>query len=155
MDFKVELSNVDYSDKKLISALENISEDVSYMVEITYDEAHDVIEKYLMDKLDIDLDASNMHINTRDKKLYYDDIFEASIITNIMINHFGISAITPGGSGVLRDYYNIDVNVILRKIVKLGYTDEIDVGYNFSFDYADDLMESWVYKYLTNKGEVE
>ena len=152
MNFKVELDNIDYADKKLIKALDVISDSIMYKIEIADEEIIDVIDAYLKDKLDIDLNASNMYINIEEQKLYYDNIFEASIIVNQLINHFGTGSISVGGEAEIHDYYNISPITFIRKITKFALIDFTPDGLVLCFDQADEFTNTWIYKYLQNEG---
>lgn len=156
MDFKVELKDIDYTDKKLITSLEGISKYSEFSMSFSIEELDELINTYLIDKVDVNLDISNMYFDLKKERLYYDNIFEAAMVTNMMIHHFGSSCISPGGTGELQDYYNLNLSPIIRKIIGMGgYHVESEMGLMISYDYADDFLQSWIYKYLIAKGEIE
>lgn len=158
MDFKVELKNIDYTDKKLITSLEGISKYSEFSMEFCINEFDILLNTYFIEKLDVDLDVSNMYFDLEKGRLYYDNIFEAAMVTNVMINYFGSSCISAGGTDAQeqQDYYNLNLNPIIRKVVGMGgYYIESEMGIKISYDYADDFLESWIYKYLITKGEIE
>ena len=76
MEFKVELNNMDYTDPNLIRALENISDSIKYKIVMSIEEMSDAIEHYFLEELEINLEASNMHLDIVEGKLYYDNVFE-------------------------------------------------------------------------------
>ena len=153
MDFKVELSNIDYSDERLIRALSNISEDTKYKIVMSIDEIAEIIEHYIFEKLEIDLSVSDMYLKLDEARLYYDNIFEATMITNLLLSHFGNSAVYPGGSGELQDYYNINTMIFIRKIAKFALIESYEGGYILYFDQVDEFTQTWIYKYMKEKKE--
>ena len=148
MEFKVELNNMDYTDPNLIRALENISDSIKYKVVMSIEEMSDAIEHYFLEELEINLEASNMRLDIVEGKLYYDNVFEAAIITDQLSIHFGNGSVGIGGSGEEQDYYYISPMILIRKIAKFAliqaYADDI-VLY---FDQANEFTQTWIYKYL-------
>ena len=151
MDFKVELNNIDYSDNKLIKALDVLSDSIEYKVEMSYEEIDDMASEYLLKELDIYLDVSNMYVESHEGRLYYDNIFEASIITNQMLQHFGNSLIHPGGASELQYYYEFNPVVFIKKLSKFGYIENDGYKISITFNQADEFTNTWIYKYIQNK----
>ena len=152
MNFKVELDNIDYSDKRLIKALDNISDSIQYKIVIDSDEIIEMFDVYLKEVLDIDLDASNMYMDIGEDRLYYDNIFEASIIVNQLLGHFGTGSISVGGEAETHDYYNMNVLIIMRKLAKFALTQRCGDKIVLYFDQADEFTNTCIYKYLQNEG---
>ena len=152
MNFKVELDNIDYADKKLIKALDVISDSVTYKIEITDEEITDILDAYFKEVLDIDLVASNMYIDLDEDRLCYDNIFEASIIVNQLLNHFSTGSVSVGGETETYDYYNIDVCIFMRKLAKFALIQRCKDKIILYFDQADEFTNTWIYKYLQNEG---
>lgn len=153
MNFKVELDNIDYSDKRLIKALDNISDSIQYKIVIETDEVVDILDAYLKEVLEVDLDASNMYMDINEDRLYYDNIFEASVIVNQLLNHFGTGSISVGGEAEINDYYNINVCTFMRKLAKFALIQRCGDKVVLYFDQADEFTDTWIYKYLQRNKE--
>ena len=148
MDFKVEMNDIDYNDDKLIRALENISNSIEYKLEFSCEEIEDMIARYLKDELEVDLEISGMYVDVKECRLYYENIFEAAVVINQMVNHFGTSAICTGGSSETLDYYKFNVQTFIRKMCKFGYVELKNNYVTISFNQADEFTNTWIYKYI-------
>ena len=153
MNFKVELDNIDYTDSSLIVALDNISNNISYKIVMQNKEMEDAIEQYLIEKLDINLESSGMKLDLKQERLYYDNIFEASVIIDEIIKHFGNGSISSGGSGATQDYYTINPLICIRKIAKFSVIKKYSNEYELYFDQANEFTSTWIYKYIKNLKE--
>ena len=153
MDFKVEMNNIDYSDTRLIKALENISDNIEYKVVISNLEIEDMLAEYIKELLDVDLEISGMYLDAKEARIYYENIFEAAVIINQLIQHFGTSTIYTGGSSETLDYYSFNVQAFVRKLCKFGYIEADEDSMQIKFDQADEFTNTWIYKYIQNKKE--
>lgn len=153
MDFKVEMNNIDYSDSKLIKALETISDSVEYKVVISNTEIEELIGDYIEKVLDIDLEVSGIYIDAGEQRLYYENIFEAAVIINQLLQHFGMNAICAGGSSESLDYYQFNLRSFMLKMSKFGYLESYRDYVQLTFDQADEFTNTWIYKYIQNKKE--
>ena len=153
MEFQVKLNNMDYRDPNLIRALENISDSISYRFVMSIDEMTDAIEQYFLEELEINLEVSGMKLDIVEGKLYYDNIFEAAIITDQLSIHFGKGLIGLGSSEDNQDYYLVNPMLLMRKIANFAmiqpYKEEIVI----TFDQANEFTQTWIYKYLREKKE--
>lgn len=153
MDFKVEMNNIDYSDSKLIKALETISDSVEYKVVISNTEIEELIGDYIEKVLDIDLEVSGIYIDAGEQRLYYENIFEAAVIINQLLQHFGMNAICAGGSSESLDYYQFNLRSFMLKMSKFGYLESYKDYVQLTFDQADEFTNTWIYKYIQTKKE--
>lgn len=153
MDFKVEMNNIDYSDSKLIKALETISDSVEYKVVISNTEIEELIGDYIEKVLDIDLEVSGIYIDAGEQRLYYENIFEAAVIINQLLQHFGMNAIYAGGSSESLDYYQFNLRSFMLKMSKFGYLESYKDYVQLTFDQADEFTNTWIYKYIQTKKE--
>ena len=153
MEFKVEMNNIDYSDNRLIKALETISDSVEYKVVITNAEIEDMLNEYMKKELDIDLEVSGIYMDADEGRLYYENIFEAAVIINQLLQHFGMNAICAGGSSETLDYYQFNTPSFIKKLSKFGYVEHHKSYVQLTFDQADEFTNTWIYKYIQNKKE--
>ena len=153
MEFKVEMNNIDYSDSKLIKALETISDSVEYKVVISNTEIEELIGDYIEKVLDIDLEVSGIYIDAGEQRLYYENIFEAAVIINQLLQHFGMNAICAGGSSESLDYYQFNLRSFMLKMSKFGYLESYRDYVQLTFDQADEFTNTWIYKYIQTKKE--
>ena len=153
MDFKVEMNNIDYSDSKLIKALETISDSVEYKVVISNTEIEELIGDYIEKVLDIDLEVSGIYVDAGEQRLYYENIFEAAVIINQLLQHFGMNAICAGGSSESLDYYQFNLRSFMLKMSKFGYLESYRDYVQLTFDQADEFTNTWIYKYIQTKKE--
>lgn len=153
MNFKVELDNIDYTDSSLIVALDNISNNVMYKITMSNEEMENAIEQYLIEKLNIDLESSDMRLSLKEERLYYNNVFEASVIIDEIIKHFGCVSIRLGGSGVTQDYYTIDPLICIRKMAKFSIIKKYQNEYELYFDQANEFASTWIYKYIKSLKE--
>lgn len=153
MEFKVEMNNIDYSDSKLIKALETISDSVEYKVVISNTEIEELIGDYVEKVLDIDLEVSGIYVDAGEQRLYYENIFEAAVIINQLLQHFGMNAICAGGSSESLDYYQFNLRSFMLKMSKFGYLESYGDYVQLTFDQADEFTNTWIYKYIQTKKE--
>lgn len=153
MEFKVEMNNIDYSDSKLIKALETISDSVEYKVVISNTEIEELIGDYVEKVLDIDLEVSGIYVDAGEQRLYYENIFEAAVIINQLLQHFGMNAICAGGSSESLDYYQFNLRSFMLKMSKFGYLESYRDYVQLTFDQADEFTNTWIYKYIQTKKE--
>ena len=153
MNFKVEMNNIDYSDSRLIKALENISDSVEYKVIITNAEIEEMLSDYMKKALDIDLEVSGIYMDAGEERLYYENIFEAAVIINQLLQHFGMNAVCAGGSSDTLDYYQFNISSFVKKISKFGYLESFRDYIQLTFDQADEFTNTWIYKYIQTKKE--
>lgn len=153
MNFKVELDNIDYTDSSLMVALDNISNNIMYKITMSNEEIKNAIEKYLIEVLNIDLELSDMRLDLKEEKLYYNNIFEASLIVDEIIKHFGCASIRLGGNGETQDYYTIDPLICIRKMAKFSVIKKYQNEYELYFDQANEFTSTWIYKYIKNLKE--
>ena len=153
MEFKVEMNNIDYSDSKLIKALETISDSVEYKVVISNTEIEELIGDYVEKVLDINLEVSGIYVDAGEQRLYYENIFEAAVIINQLLQHFGMNAICAGGSSESLDYYQFNLRSFMLKMSKFGYLESYRDYVQLTFDQADEFTNTWIYKYIQTKKE--
>ena len=102
--------------------------------------------------LDINLEDSNMRLDFDTNKLYYEDVYESIVIFKKIVNHYGKGAISARTE--FDDYYIVNPLVFVRKMTKFALIKQtIADGFILYFDQADELMNTWIYKYLKNKEE--
>lgn len=153
MNFKVELDNIDYADSSLIVALDNISNNVMYKITMSNEEMENAIEQYLIEKLNINLESSDMRLDLKEERLYYSNVFEASVIIDEIIKHFGNGSVSSGGSGETQDYYTIQSLLHIRKIAKFSVIRKYSNEYELYFDQANEFTSTWIYKYIKSLKE--
>lgn len=152
MNFKCELTEIDYQDKALIKALDTISHDILYTVQITTDEMEDMVNKYLIEELGIDLEESEMTLSLTDKELTYVNLFEAAVNINILLKHYGNNIIySPSSPNA--DYYRINDMVFVKKMCKFSLVERNQNVYEIKFNQADEFVGTWFYKYLQQNKE--
>ena len=115
---------------------------------MSIEEMSDAIEHYFLEELEINLEASNMRLDIVEGKLYYDNVFEAAIITDQLSIHFGNGSVGIGGSGEEQDYYRISPMILIRKIAKFALIQACADDIVLYFDQANEFTQTWIYKYL-------
>lgn len=154
MNFKCELTEIDYQDQNLIKALDTISDDILYTVEITTDEMEEIVNKFLIDNLGIDLEASEMTLSLTDKELTFSNLFEAAVNINILIKYYGSNIVYPP-ERQNQGYYKINDMVFVKKMCKFGLVNRNHNTYEIKFNQSDEFVCTWFYHYLTqNKEEI-
>ena len=152
MKFNVDLLDTDYKDEKLLRAFDNISANTKYRLILTNDEMKEVVEHYLIEVLDINLEDSNMRLDFDTNKLYYEDDYESIVIFKKLLKHYGKGAVSARTE--FDDSYIINPLIFIRKMTKFALIKQtIADGFILYFDQADELMNTWIYKYLKNKEE--
>ena len=152
MKFNVDLLDTDYRDENLLRAFDNISANTKYRLILTNDEMKEVVERYLIEVLDINLEDSNMRLDFDTNKLYYEDDYESIVIFKKLLKHYGKGVVSARTE--FDDSYIVNPLIFIRKMTKFGLIKQtIADGFILYFDQADELMNTWIYKYLKNKEE--
>lgn len=145
MKFKCELNDIDYSDKILLKALENISKDITYEFELSTSELEEIINAYLLQELNINLEESDIRLDLWTCELSYDNESEAKAVKEDLREHFGKSCIS--------DNYTINPERMMRKIFKLATCERYMNMCVIQYYGADDFSNTWAYKYIQKQRE--
>lgn len=150
MQFKCELNNIDYSDKMLLSALENISEDITYKFELNNEEMLNMLSIYLKEKLDIDLTLSEMTINYTTYEVEGNNTDELKAVIKQINEHFGSSAI-------VKDFFSYTMNpiVLMRKLFKFASCTKKEETFAVEYNTVHDFKDSWAFDYIINNEREE
>lgn len=149
MNFKCEINNINYKDKNLIKALDNISETVEYELRFELNEIDHMIHTYFKKNLGIDLEESEMSMDLFKEEIYYNNTSEADAIFNTIQMHFGSNSIFYKSDNI----FSIKSLVLIRKMARFAIIDRDCSSYVFTFDQANEFTNTWIYKYIQNKGE--